>query len=355
MIPQEKADAVTRGLRAAFGVTEFEAISKVFGGQTNSLVFRIVVRGSPYLLKIIMRTEDPSRHYACMKSAAEAGVAPHVWHTDVEHRISITDFVDAEPLSVSEALVRLPALLRTLHSVPPFAKAPFNTTCTFLLSRGQSLTTGPSLDAYLQKIQAANLFPKAASEEFFARYAELAAVCPYDDADMVSSHNDLFKPDNILFDGHRVWLVDWEAAFLNDRYADLAVVANQLVANDQEELAYLRAYFGARPDEYQLARFHLMQQLTHLFYTLAFLFIGSAGKPVDWNGPVPDFTDYQRRIWAREVDLSDSAVKVLYGKSHWERFLRNARQPRYAEALRIVAGSAGPRPALSIDTAGHSA
>lgn len=34
------------------------------------------------------------------------------------------------------------------------------------------------------------------------------------------------KPENILFDGVRSRLVDWEAASLNDRYTDLAVVAN---------------------------------------------------------------------------------------------------------------------------------
>ena len=37
----------------------------------------------------------------------------------------------------------------------------------------------------------------------------MAAVYPHDDAEMVSSHNDLFKPDNMLFDGNRLWLVDW--------------------------------------------------------------------------------------------------------------------------------------------------
>jgi hypothetical protein len=73
------------------------------------------------------------------------------------------------------------------------------------------------LDGFLQKFQTANILPKAESEEFFARYAQVASVYPHDDPEMVSSHNDVFKPDNILFDGHRVWLVDWEAAFLNDR------------------------------------------------------------------------------------------------------------------------------------------
>ena len=88
---------------------------------------------------------------------------------------------------------------------------------------------------------------------------------------MVSSHNDLFKPDNILFDGSRVWLVDWEAAFLNDRYADLAVVANLVATNETEERIYLQEYFGQPADAYQLARLFLMKQITHMFYAMAFL------------------------------------------------------------------------------------
>jgi aminoglycoside phosphotransferase (APT) family kinase protein len=198
MIPQEKSEAVTRGLREAFGVTEFEHISRITRGHTSSLVFRIIVRGSPYLLKIITRTEDPTRHYTSMQAAADAGVAPRVLYTNIEDSISITDFVEAQPLPVSEALVRLPAVLRKLHNLPSFSRAPFNTTCTFLLNKS------PALDGYLQKFHAANILPKTESEEFFARYAEVAAVYPRDDVEMVSSHNDLFKPDNILFDGQRV-------------------------------------------------------------------------------------------------------------------------------------------------------
>jgi aminoglycoside phosphotransferase (APT) family kinase protein len=330
MIPQEKSEAVARGLREAFGVPEFEDISMITGGHTSSLVFRIVVRGSPYLLKIIARAEDPTRHYTSMKAAAEAGLAPRVRHTNIEDKISITDFVKAEPLPVSEALVRLPASLRTLHALPPFGRAPFNTTCTFLIDKG------PTLHGYLEKFQAAEILPKAEIEEFLARYAELSAVYPYDDAEMVSSHNDLFKPDNILFDGQRVWLVDWEAAFLNDRYADLAAVANQVVANDEEEAVLSSRIFwsGARP--VPASRFHLLRQIAQLFYTMAFLLIGSAGKPVDWSGAVPEFSDFHRRLWAGEVDLADKDVMIVYGRVHWQRLLQNVRQARYNEALAIV-------------------
>jgi hypothetical protein len=83
MIPPEKSEAVNRGLREAFGVTEFEDL-RVIKGLASSLVFRIVVRGRPFLLKISTRTNDPSRHYASMRAAAEAGVAPRVWYSSVE-------------------------------------------------------------------------------------------------------------------------------------------------------------------------------------------------------------------------------------------------------------------------------
>ena len=148
------------------------------------------------------------------------------------------------------------------------------------------------------------------------------------------SHNDLFKPDNILFDGARLWLVDWEAAFQNDRYADLAVVANMLVANDEEERIYLHEYFGAPPDPYQAARFYLMRQLAHIFYAMAFLSLGSAGAAVDWSEPVPDYGDFQRRFWARETGLADNRAKTVYGRVHWEQLSQNMQQARFDEAVR---------------------
>ncbi|MDQ2776013.1 MAG: hypothetical protein M3Y57_14020 [Acidobacteriota bacterium] len=37
-----------------------------------------------------------------------------------------------------------------------------------------------------------------------------------------------------MFDGRRAWLIDWKAAFLNDRYFDLAIVANFVVTNEAD-------------------------------------------------------------------------------------------------------------------------
>jgi hypothetical protein len=335
MIPQEKIAAATRGLNEAFGVDAFDDIRDLTERPGSNRAFRIVVRGSAYLLRINTRAGDMIRHFGCMQAAADAGLAPRVRYASAEDRISITDFVEAVPFPAADALRRVPAALRALHALPPFPVSPFNTTCTFLLNKG------PALDGFLRTFRAANILPEHDLAELLAQYERLAAAYSSLDPDPAPSHNDLFKPDNMLFDGSRLWMVDWEAAFQNDRYADLAVVANMLVANDAEdaeEQIFLQEYLGALPSSYQAARFHLMRQLAHMFYALAFLSLGSEGKSVDWSEPVPAYGDFQRRFWVREVDLADNHAKTVYGRVHWERIRHNMRQPRFEEALRIVAG-----------------
>jgi len=269
----------------------------------------------------------PERQFTCMKMAADAGIAPRIWYSSTEDQIAITDFVEEVPFPANEALVRMPRLLRALHALPPFPAgvSHLDTTCMFLLNKTNA-------DGFIPKIQKANILPPAEFDELLALLARVAAVYARWEADMVSSHNDLFKPDNILFDGSRVWLVDWEAAFLNDRYADLAVVANMLVSNDAEEGLYLQEYFGHAPDEYQLARFFLMRQVARIFYSMVFLWMGSPGEP-------ERVTEFQRQYWTGEVNLVEKPMKTVFGRFNRERLLESVRSPRFEEALKIVSAT----------------
>ncbi|HMJ22741.1 MAG TPA: hypothetical protein VK513_12565 [Terriglobales bacterium] len=58
-----------------------------------------------------------------------------------DKRLPITDFVEAVPFPVTEALVRMPNALRTLHALPPFPTRAhhLNTSCRFLLNKGTAL------------------------------------------------------------------------------------------------------------------------------------------------------------------------------------------------------------------------
>ena len=340
MIPQDNSAAVTRALNETFGVTDVEDICDLTERPGSNRAFRIVVRGSAYLLRINTRAGNMTSHFACVKAAADAGLAPRVLYANAEDRISITDFVKAVPFPAADALVRIPATLRALHTLPPFHISPFNTTCTFLLNQG------PARDGFLEKFRTSGVLPENAARELLAGYRQVAAAYSTLDSDLAPSHNDLFKPDNMLFDGERLWLVDWEAAFQNDRYADLAVVANMIVTNESHETIYLREYFGKPPDESQRARLYLMRQLAHMFYAMAFLTLAPTGAPIDLSESAPAYSDFQSRFWTREINLGSTGARNTYGRVHWEQLSQNMRQPRFQEALRIVSEQTQSRKAI---------
>ena len=329
MIPEEKQPAVRRALTEAFGVSEFEDIHLTAGGLSPSRIFRIVVGGQPYLLRIILRSEviaDPAVELACMKIAAEAGIAPRIWYASLEDKVLITDFVERKPFP-DDVVPLIAPVLRKLHALPGFPKPRMG-------------SYFDAMDGFVRRFQAANLLPESATGELFRHYAELVKVYPRNDAEYVASHNDL-KPQNMVFDGNRLWLVDWESAFLNDRYADLAVVANFFVTNNAQEEALLNIYFGEPAGEYRRARFYLMRQAMHMFYaSLLILLAVRSGLTIDADLSAPDFREYHRRLIADldEVNVATAEGQVQYAKVHLNEALRNMRSPRFAEAVALVGG-----------------
>jgi thiamine kinase-like enzyme len=323
MIPEEKKTGLARALRQSFGVSEFENIQQLTAGLSSALVFRITVRNTPYLLRVITRADamsDPTRQFSRMKSAAAAGLAPRVWYTSIEDRMSITDFVDAQPFPLADAFRQMPITLRAVHKLPAFT---------------DRLKYVEHLLEFIKMFQAAKILPESETEELFERFGPLPAIYSRLDPELVPCHNDL-KPENILFDGARVWLVDWEAAFLNDRYVDLSILANFLVADDAEEETFLRAYFGEAAGEYRIARFHLVRQIVNVFYVVVFLLFGSERKPISPHDEVPAFRDFHDRLWSGQISLASNEMKLQYGRVHMKQVLQNMREPRFEDAIRIV-------------------
>ena len=74
-----------------------------------------------------------------------------------------------------------------------------------------------------------------------------------------------------------------------------------------------------------------------MFSATVFLLLGAAGRPISQSEEnPPSFRDFHQRIWAGEVNLADNDMKIAYGRVHWEQFLKNVRETRFDEALRIV-------------------
>ena len=139
-----------------------------------------------------------------------------------------------------------------------------------------------------------------------------------------------------------MWLVDWEAAFLNDRYADLAWAATFFVHDDATEHAYLNGYFDGTVDEYARARFYLMRQLLHVFaVSLVLPAAARAGIPIDTDAELLDFHEFHRRWIDSAGHLGGMQERRDYGLVHLRQTLGEMRSDRFKAALAVVARATG--------------
>jgi aminoglycoside phosphotransferase (APT) family kinase protein len=258
LIPAERREAARTALAAAFGARPVDGLRLLQGGVSGALIWRVDVGGRACVLRLEperIALHHRQRGYACMTAAAAAGVAPAVRYADPAAGVAVMDFVDGRPLSEhpdgSAGLVReLGAMIARLQATAPFQ------------TLGDS---GDDVAALLATLRASGLFAPGLLDPYADGLARVRAACPWDPASLVSSHNDP-NPRNMLFDGRRVWLVDWELAFRNDPLFDVAILTTELAATPDLEDILVAAALGRPSDRALRARLAVTRLLTRLFY-----------------------------------------------------------------------------------------
>ena len=195
------------------------AITKIGAGMSGAGVYRV---GDAHVLKVGARNLEALRH------AAAAGVAPAVIHVDEARAAIVSELVvdrgfapfAMNPATRDAALDLLGATLARVHALP--AAGP------------------PANPAAMLRELAAGAPPFA--HEVAARV--LAEAPPPADRAPVLSHNDA-NPSNLVYDGARILLLDWDTAGVNDPLYDLATIALFLRLDDAACLRMLSAHDGA--------------------------------------------------------------------------------------------------------------
>ena len=334
-IPEPRREAVNRALTGAFGTTVLDAVAPISGGLSGAGLYRIRVGGIAYVLRIEPPAHafgDPARGFACMRTAAEAFLAPRVRYADPVDGVAIMDLVAQRSLALDypgdgkPLIVELAQAVRLLHETPPFPPL-------VDYMDGMQMVIG-------QQLQSGLLDPSV-FHELMELYAGLTAVYRTAASDRVSSHNDL-NPGNVLFDGTRLWLVDWEASFLADRYVDLATVAGWFTHDAAGEDLLLRTYFGGPPTPEQQARFTVMRQVNHVFYGMIMLNGAAAERPgvrlsdTDLSGP--SLGDLRQRLSTGDFTLQAWDDRVAYGKARLSEALAGLQGKAFEDAIARLAG-----------------
>ena len=173
---------------------------------------------------------------AATEQAAAAGVGPEV--VAFVHGCLVTRFLPGEPLDADGVRAHLPEVADALRRVH----------------------AGPELPAAFSGIRVVEVYRDAAGavpDDYHRAHAlaeRIEALLP---PDVVPCHNDLV-PENLLWDGHSVRILDWEYAGMGDRFFDLG---NLAVKAGLDDAAVLEAYFGTVTPA-TLARLRLMRLMS---------------------------------------------------------------------------------------------
>lgn len=320
----DRRPAVEAALNAALPGAEVGAVAALTGGASGAQVFRLTIDGQDRLLRLETARDalrDPARQYACMRIAADAGVAPALLYADAEAGIAITDFIAAAPLDAAisrESRLRaLASAIAALHAAPRFPDL---------------VEIFDGVGAVIAQANAARILPEPGLALLDRLFGQVSQAYPREAADIVSSHNDL-NPSNVLFQGERAWIVDWELAFAADRYMDLAAAANFFAADEAEAELILETYLAAPPSARQRAKLFVMQQLNRLFYAAMLLQAAVAARPglklADSDLATPRLSDIRHEM----ASMATPEGKARFACVFLNEAAHACASPRFAEAL----------------------
>jgi thiamine kinase-like enzyme len=319
-LPAAQRHTARSAITAVLGASAIATVRPVTGGVSGAFVFLIEASGRRFVLRI----EGPAsplrnpHQYFSMRIAAEAGIAPRLHYLDANDRVVIMDFIEDRPLEtypggrreLARAIGAMLKELQTLPLFPCFVDYPdiVNRLWTHVCRTG--LFADGLLDAASQRL--------AQILEAYALRAEK----------YVSSHNDVL-PRNVLFDGKRLWLIDWENGYRNDPLVDLATALDNFAPSPELEEVLLLAWLGYEPDNLLRNRLALVRALTRLFYA-GVLFSASAlasrARP-DPSLSAPTSAEFERAIRDGRLLAETPETSYVLGKMFLTSFLSGAVPP----------------------------
>src|SRR5882757_5498165 len=322
----EQRENVHSALVTAFGADSVDAVTPVTGGATTASVFRLEARGRSYLLRV---EGEPSplrnpHQYISMRIATEAGIAPQIHYIDEAARIVVIDFVEHQPLktypggprALAQALGELFARVQATPVFPYYVNYADIVARLFAHVRRTGLFAAGLLDAHVERLE------------------KLREAYDTGATRLVSSHNDSI-PSNILFDGERLWLIDWESAYRKDPLVDVAIVLDSFAISPELEDMLLGAWFGRAPDNALRARLELIRAFTRLYYAGVLLSASAAASwaSADNDLSAPTLLEFRQAVRQGWLKPAAPETKHILGKMWLASFFSGVAPPGFDAAV----------------------
>lgn len=241
------------------------SISPMPGGLTN-INYRVDTDGEGFVLRIpgmntsllgINRKDELHNQ----RVASSLGVAPEVIAYIEPEGYILSRFVSGvgfsrEAMQYPSTIERVCQSLLRFHNGPPFSG---NFDVFAVCEQYRSLARKSGIQG-----------PSDLDEMFRIAYQIESACYHAISREPRPSHNDLLN-ENFLYEGTRVWILDWEYSGMGDPFFDLGnFAANQQLDPNSEEFL-LRCYFGkyTQTDHARLKLFRIMSDLREAMWGVA--------------------------------------------------------------------------------------
>ena len=176
-------------------------------------------------------------------AAAQAGFSPAV--TYFEDDLLVIDFIHGQTMTEADIQRRLDSIIDLLADV--HAK-----TAKLLRGRVSTFWVFHVLRDYLSQLNALD-DDLSKIEKIISSLEDLQVPLP-----IVIGHHDLL-PANLIDDGKRLWLIDWEYGGFGTAMFDLANLASNGSLNEANETELLERYFKTDPSPQLLKAFDAMK------------------------------------------------------------------------------------------------
>lgn len=276
-------------------------------GLSGAEVYDVTTDAGSFVVRVLADSslEQWHRRIALLRVVADAKIAPPLVWVDEGARATVSPKISAQlSAALGDAAVRPRAIasvvdaLARLHRLPTIAFAPADPIgTTRALWQEQSAKPG---------------FPVWASPA--AALIDRAATLLDADPRRVPSHNDM-NPTNVLWDGTRAWLADWDEAGLNHPYYDLAVLSMFLRLDDTAALDLLARQEGTRPSREEAETFRALRKLGAIlcgmmFFRMAGDLSSAVPKRLD---ETPTLLQFYARLFTGEIALRNSLGQAMFG------------------------------------------
>lgn len=253
--------------------------------------------------RMAVRLVDPGRsaaqdirtEFTLAALLGRQGIGPAVYHQDAERGVLAMEMLSEQPPPVEDPryLEALARLLARLHATPVDGRPQLH-----VRKRGEARAT---LEKVLDAVPGLDIY-RTAIRQFDTLRAALRSL----GTPSVLCHNDL-NPHNVVYDGTRPWLIDFDHLGFGDPLFDVATVTDAMRLTPDRRSAFVRHYLGHSPDASQEARLELLSCLVLLRYGLdalthvgldvaprmarwtasdtgeAFVFDHRPGDPIGWS------------------------------------------------------------------------